>query len=59
MDFDVHTRPSTWIAVAIALLTAFSAFPSWPSALAHLASWALLALALWQARREGHHDAAE
>jgi hypothetical protein len=57
MDFDVHTRPSTWLAVTVALLTAFSAFPSWPSAFAHLASWGILALALLQARREGKHDA--
>jgi hypothetical protein len=49
----IHTRLSTWVVVVSILITAFSAFPSWPSALLHLANVPVLALALWLAHHEG------
>ena len=53
----IHTRLSTWVVVFSIMITAFSAFPSWPSALMHIANIPILALALWLAHNEGSKKA--
>jgi hypothetical protein len=50
-----HTRLSTWIVVVSIIITAFSAFPSWPSFWIHVANVGVLALALTAA----HHERGE
>jgi hypothetical protein len=47
------TRISTWIVVLSLFITAFSAFPSWPSFWMHAANVPVLLLALIVAHHEG------
>ena len=53
IEMKIHTRLSTWFVVVSVLMTTFTAFPSWPSAVVHVINIAVLGLALWLARNEG------
>ncbi|WP_156927838.1 hypothetical protein [Bradyrhizobium sp. Tv2a-2] len=57
MNFDIHTRPSTWLGIGSVVMTAFSAFPSWPSLSMHALNVGIIAAIIWQARREGRQQA--
>jgi hypothetical protein len=50
------TKISTWIVVVSIVITAFSAFPSWPSIWLHTLNVPLLILALAQAHHEGRRS---
>jgi hypothetical protein len=52
----IHTRLSTWVIVVSILITAFSAFPSWPSVITHALNVPILAFALWLAHWEGRNE---
>jgi hypothetical protein len=56
MDFSFHTRLSTWLVVASILITAFAAFPSWPSFWIHVFNIFVLVLVLFVAHGEGRQD---
>ena len=49
----IHTRLSTWVAVGSIVLTAFTAFPSWPSLWAHVFNVLILYAVIVLARQEG------